>query len=324
MSDEKVWDNKTVSTVIRFHNRERLPLLEEAVASLAAQHWQDFELVVTLQNPEAGLPAEVERIIRRQSWPAEPRFRIVPVEVPAGFDGRSELMNRGLAAAAGRFVAFLDDDDVVYEHGYAMLVKALLAGDRVIAVGGYRKAYMAREGGVWRVRSREASVVPEPSRLTLFQYNYIPPLSYVIDRSRLGGFELYFDDDLPPLEDYDFLLRLCALFEPDFTCFDTPVCEYRIHELNTIGASMDRPEEQSPALRRAHGLIAERKKTLRCVYTAEQLSALSSELGRLRGERGRFMFRFAERAHAAVDRHPALRARLRVARDTLRGALKKG
>jgi hypothetical protein len=170
---------------------------------------------------------------------------------------------------------------------------------------------LRREADGWRVVAREDSVVPEPSRLTLFRYNYVPIHSYIIDRSRLGSFKLYFDNDFPPLEDYDFLLRLFAVFEADFSQFEAPVCEYRIHELNSIGYSLDKPDEQSPALQRAQGLIAERKKTLPCVITVGELAELTGELARLSGERERLLQRLARRMHDAVDSRPQLKSRLR-------------
>lgn len=304
-------NNLTLSTIIRSHTRERLPLLEEALASLAAQDWRELEVVVVLQNPDETLRREVERIIRRQPWASAPRFQVVTVEAPAGVDARAELLNRGLGRASGRFVAFLDDDDVVYPNGYATLIRQLLGGDNVVAVGGYRKGYLRREAGGWRVACRREAPAHEPSRLTLFRYSYIPIHSYVIDRTRLGGFELYFDGGVVPAEDYDFLLRLFAAFEPDFSHFGTPVCEYRIHELNSIGESLDRPDEQPPALRRALALIDEKKKTLPCVVTAAELAAMAEELSRASGERERLLHRLARRAHAWLDGHPRLRSWLR-------------
>ena len=315
MSNEKQGGEDIIlSTIMRFHERERLPFLENAISSLSTQDWPALEVVVMLQNPDEALPREVEQLILRQPWPTPPRFQVVTVEVPAGVDGRSELLNQGLNRATGRFVAFLDDDDIIYPHGYKTLVGQLLTGNSVVAVGGYCKAYLRRETGGWRVVARENAVVPEPSRLTLFRYNYVPIHSYIIDRSRLGSFELYFDNNFPPLEDYDFLLRLFAVFEPDFSRFETPVCEYRIHELNSIGYSLDKPDEQSLALQRAHGLIKERKKTLPCVIKVGELAELAGELGRLSGERERLLHRFARRMHDAVDRHPQLKARLRSGR----------
>jgi len=311
LNEKQGGENMLLSTIMRFHKRERLPFLENAISSLATQDWPALEVVVMLQNPDEALLREVEQIILRQPWPTSPRFQVVAVEVPAGVDGRSELLNQGLDRATGRFVAFLDDDDIIYPHGYKTLVGQLLAGNSVVAVGGYCKAYLRREADGWRVVAREDSVVPEPSRLTLFRYNYVPIHSYIIDRSRLGSFKLYFDNDFPPLEDYDFLLRLFAVFEADFSQFETLVCEYRIHELNSIGYSLDKPDEQSPALQRAQGLIAERKKTLPCVITVGELAELTGELARLSGERERLLQRLARRMHDAVDSRPQLKSRLR-------------
>ena len=317
MNQKIASSNTTLTTIVRFHNRERLSFLKEAISSLATQNWDDLELVVALQNPDETLAQDVTDLIQDQQWRAKPSFKIVSVAVPENVDGRSELLNQGLKCANGRFVAFLDDDDIIYPDGYSTLIRQLLKGSAVIAVGGYRKAYLTRGANGWQVRKRTDSVVPLPSRLTLFQYNYIPLHSYVIDRSRLGEFELYFDNDLPPLEDYDFLVRLFAQFEPDFSCFGTPVCEYRIHELNSLGNALDRPEERSPAVQRSLDVIEARKETLQCKITARELATLAGELATLSAERDRLLHRIADRAHAITDGQPRLKGFIRNARGLL-------
>jgi hypothetical protein len=257
-------DNTRLSVVVRFHKEERLPFLDEAVFSLAIQDWDDIEVIIVLQNGTDRLKDAVEELIHQQPWPGSPQYKIVSVPIAGGVDGRSTLLNQGIKYSTGRFLAFLDDDDYVYHHGYTTLIGQLLKGESAMAVGGCRRALMRPENNHWFIQTKDYFFAWGRTRLDLFRENFIPIHSYVIDRSRLGDFELYFDDDLPPLEDYDFLLRLCAEHEPDFSQFETPVCEYRIRldGSNSLAYVPDAPAEVVAAQKRAQRLIRERKESL--------------------------------------------------------------
>lgn len=259
-----VEESNTLSVIIRFHQKERLGFLEEAIFSLAIQDWHDLEVMVVIQNGTDELRHTVVDIINRQPWPRQPVYKILLVPIAQGVDGRSTLMNQGIANARGRYLAFLDDDDFVYQHGYATLIEQLVAGGRVIAVGGCRRANIQREGDHWFVKSKDDFFSWGRSRLDLFRENFVPIHSYVIDRSRLDSFELYFDDACPPLEDYDFLLRLFDTVEPDFSQLDVPVCEYRIRldGSNSIAYVENTPPEIIERQKRAQQLVNARKKQL--------------------------------------------------------------
>src|SRR6476661_2260120 len=76
----------------------RPEFLADALASIVAQSFADFEcIVVDDASPEpASLPADSRlRVIRREFNGGPPAAR-----------------NTGIEAARGRYVAFLDDDDV--------------------------------------------------------------------------------------------------------------------------------------------------------------------------------------------------------------------
>ncbi|MBA2735012.1 MAG: glycosyltransferase family 2 protein [Acidobacteria bacterium] len=279
--------NTRLSVVVRFHKEERLPFLEEAVFSLAIQDWDDLEVIVVLQNGTDELQRAVESLIHQQPWPDSPQYKIVTVPITEGVDGRSTLLNHGIKHATGRFLAFLDDDDYVYHHGYVTLIRQLLNGESVIALGGCRRALMQPNDDHWFIQTKDQFFAWGRTRLDLFRENFIPIHSYVIDRSRLGDFKLYFDDDLPPLEDYDFLLRLCSKFEPDFAQFETPVCEYRIRldGSNSLAYVPDAPSHVVAAQKRAQRLIRERKESLISNMPAADLVKLKEGLLESIGER---------------------------------------
>ncbi|MEJ7708834.1 MAG: glycosyltransferase family A protein [Pyrinomonadaceae bacterium] len=179
--DAAAYDNATLSTIIRCHQRERLPLLEEAIFSLAIQYWHDIELVIVLQNGTDEIAQEVDHIIRLQPWTSTPLYRILSVHIPAGVDGRSSLLNRGIAEATGRFLAFLDDDDVVYQNGYTTLIEQLRSSGHVIAIGGCRAARIQFIANHWFVKTKDIPFGWGRSRLDIFRQNFVPIHSYVID-----------------------------------------------------------------------------------------------------------------------------------------------
>ncbi|HEY6804211.1 MAG TPA: glycosyltransferase [Pyrinomonadaceae bacterium] len=272
--------NDVLSVIIRFHLEERLVFLEEAIFSLAIQDWHSLEVIVVLQNGTDELKRTVSEIIQKQPWPGQPLYQILLVPISAGVDGRSTLMNRGISQARGRYLAFLDDDDFVYQHGYATLIGQLVAGGRSVAIGGCRRANIQREGNHWFVQSKENFFAWGRSRLDLFHENFVPIHSYVLDRFRLGEFELYFDDACPPLEDYDFLLRLFEAVEPDFSQLDVPVCEYRIRldGSNSLAYSENAPPEVILRQKRAQELVKERKRQIIRNMPAEQQRALKEKV----------------------------------------------
>lgn len=272
--------NETLSVLIRFHQKERMVFLEEAIFSLAIQDWQDIEVVVVIQNGTEELKHAVIDIINRQPWHLQPKYQILPVPIPPGVDGRSTLLNQGMMYAGGRYLAFLDDDDFVYQHAYTTLIGQLVAGGRAVALGGCRRANIKREGDHWFVQSKDDFFSWGRSRLDLFHDNFVPIHSYVIDRFRLGSFKMYFDDACPPLEDYDFLLRLFNTFEPDFSQLDVPVCEYRIRldGSNSIAYVPDAPPEVVERQKRAQNIIYERKRQLIQTLPADSQNELREKI----------------------------------------------
>lgn len=84
------------SVVIPTHDRPEM--LAEAVGSILVQSEQDWELIVI--DDASPIPAVV---------PKEPRIRLLRNEVSLGPTG---ARNRGIEAARGCYLAFLDDDDV--------------------------------------------------------------------------------------------------------------------------------------------------------------------------------------------------------------------
>ena len=278
-------DNSTISVIIRFHNPAMLGFLEEALFSLALQSWENVEPVVVLQNGSAELRAAVERIILRQPWVKAPRYQVLCVPVAKGIDGRSHLMNCGISSARGRYLSFLDYDDVVYQDAYGILIAQLMKSNCVIAMGQCRRSRLAPASDYWYVETKDRFFSDKGSnRVDLFHDNFVPIHSYVIDRVPLQGFPLYFDETFSRGEDYEFLLRVCARFEADMSQLQTPVCEYRIRTdgSNTAPYWNDEPSKAELLLWEEHSARTEAKKDQHIVaFPMRELIRMSEKVSQL-------------------------------------------
>src|SRR3954453_20153701 len=104
-----------VSVVVPIYNVE--DYLEECLDSLAAQTFEDLEVVMVDDSSTDGSAAIAESFAARH-----PRFRLVR---RAANGGLSAARNTGIDAATGEFLAFVDSDDLVAPDAYEKLVGTL-------------------------------------------------------------------------------------------------------------------------------------------------------------------------------------------------------
>lgn len=102
-----------VSVVLPTYNRA--PLLGEALASVRAQTFDDWECIVVDDGSTDATPD----VLRREQDPRVRPIRIAHSASPA------VARNAGLAVARGRLVAFLDDDDLWIPEKLAIQIPLL-------------------------------------------------------------------------------------------------------------------------------------------------------------------------------------------------------
>src|ERR1700728_4659534 len=90
-----------VSAVIP--TRGRPELLRRAVRSALAQTLREIEVVVVIDGPDPDTHVVLQELVQQDG-----RLRVL--ELPSNVGG-SDARNRGVDAAAGEWIAFLDDDD---------------------------------------------------------------------------------------------------------------------------------------------------------------------------------------------------------------------
>lgn len=187
-----------VSVVIPFLNAE--PFLEETIASVRAQTYSSWELILVDDGSDDGSRAVAERHAG-----AEPS-RVRCLEHPGHTNrGSSASRNLGFEAARGEFVAFLDADDVWVPRKVEEQVAILRAEFRACMVYGaseywhsWKRSTPERPDHVVAPGFQEGRLVEPPNLLVAFleHRGAIPPTGNPLFRRTavddVGGFESSF------------------------------------------------------------------------------------------------------------------------------------
>ncbi len=117
--------SKRVSVVVATYHREEP--LREALASLAAQTYRDFEIVLADDNAEDERSEAVGRIVK-QFKEEHPELPLLYIRNEENL-GSAKTRNRAIEAAGGDYVTFLDDDDVYLPGKIERQLQFMLEGD---------------------------------------------------------------------------------------------------------------------------------------------------------------------------------------------------
>jgi glycosyltransferase involved in cell wall biosynthesis len=192
---------------------ERAALLAEAVASVRAQTFTDWECLIADDGSADDTPARLAGLLAE-----EPRLRCLRL-AHSGSPGA--VRNAALAAARGALVACLDDDDVWRPDALERLLMALDATpDAPLAFG--RVERFGQASGTWPRGSLPGRVdLPR-----LLRGNLVPLPATLARRAALhaaGGFR----EDVLLSADYELWLRLARAAPLAF--HDAVVGCYRVH-----------------------------------------------------------------------------------------------
>jgi glycosyltransferase involved in cell wall biosynthesis len=200
--------------------RGRSGYLRFALRSVLWQRDVEMEVIVV---DDASTDDTSEVVVRF----GEPRIRLIRLEKSGGV---SAARNRGAAEASGRWLAFLDDDDVWAPDKLASQRAAATTSGRTWAYTGW-----VTVDDKLRIISGGRPPPPEQVARLLFRRNAIPTggSNVLIEREafdRAGAF----DPQLANGEDWDMWIRLARQGLPAWV--PEPLMAYRIHPAN---ASLD-------------------------------------------------------------------------------------
>jgi glycosyltransferase involved in cell wall biosynthesis len=226
-------NNRRVSIIIRT-TAKRAKFLDEALFSILGSYYPNIEVVLVVQTTN---DRAYQDIVALSQLYTRLGMTIQLVRNATDEDKRSQNLNLGLAQATGRYVGFLDDDDVLYPEHISLLVETLeqspsrawAYADVIGVLGGCD----ALEQFYVKSHDRNMFKKEKFSFGALWNCNHIPILSFLIDRERVNPVYLQFDESFRVLEDYNFLLRLSLFYEPKYLPKVTSEYRFRLDGTNS-------------------------------------------------------------------------------------------
>ena len=192
------------------------PFLEETLASVFAQTYADYELVVV----NDGSKDRTDEIVRRHIAAGRP---IVYHAQPNAGLGRAR--NKALELSSGELIAILDHDDVWEPRKLELQVPlfdrpevGLAASDALFVDSAGRPRGLYSAGNPLQ----RGKILRE-----LVLYNFVPCAAAVMRRSAIRDAGGFFRPDFRISEEYELFLRLAARAEFDFR--PEPLVRLRVH-----------------------------------------------------------------------------------------------
>lgn len=180
--------------------RDRPAMLRDALESVCAQDYRNWEAIVV---NDGG--ADVAGVLQALPAAAAARFTLIQSVRSAG---QARARNRGIAAARGDIIAFLDDDDRYKPDHLAQLVAGLQSSGAAL---GYTRAEAVweriDEGRRVDLKRGPASPWFRYARALLLVRNCMPIDNWAVRRECFDACG-NFDEAMSCAEDWDLLLRL--------------------------------------------------------------------------------------------------------------------
>jgi len=205
-----------VSVITPCHNAEKW--IEAAIQSVLKQSFQDFEIIVVDDCSTDNSRNLVKSLINKDD-----RIKLIPLQKSSG---ASAARNTALNTAKGRYIAFLDADDIWFRNKLEAQITFMRQGKHALSFSAYEKI---------NDQGRLIGELGVPERInyrTLLKTNVIGCLTAVYDSDYFGKIKM------PLLERrHDFALWLNLLKQVDFAYgINTPLAQYRIHH-NTLSSN---------------------------------------------------------------------------------------
>jgi glycosyltransferase involved in cell wall biosynthesis len=183
-----------VSVIVPTHNRSSFVL--EAVDSVFKQTFKDFELIVVDDGSTDGTEKALTQYQGRFIYHLQ------------GNQGVSAARNRGIQTARGKWIAFLDDDDLwlpekleTQTHFFSQNPKAMICQTEEIWIRNDRRVNPRKR------HQKFSGDIFAPSLLLCL----VSPSAVMIKRELFEQVGC-FDETLPACEDYDLWLRISTQF----------------------------------------------------------------------------------------------------------------
>ena len=203
-----------VSVIVPTFNRPHM--LDEALQSILDQTYQDYEIIVVNDCGD-----DVSALVSKLNTSG--RIRYLTHERNGGL---AVARNTGLRAARGKYVAYLDDDDIYLPIHVETLVGFLEETQTEVA---YTDAFCRRweasaDGSTQEFAERFVPYSHDWDNDRILHENFVPVLCVMHRRACLDA-SGYFDESLSTHEDWEMWIRLSRRFT--FSHIPRVTCEFR-------------------------------------------------------------------------------------------------
>jgi teichuronic acid biosynthesis glycosyltransferase TuaG len=209
-SREEAPTGDLVSVVMPCHNAE--PFLSAAIESVRAQSWPHWELLIVDDCSD-----DASHETARRHADADPRIRVF--RLPEN-KGPAVARNRAIEAARGRWIAFLDADDLWTPDKLERQLAFMRARDAALSYTAYGK--IDQHGNI------VGPPVPAPDFVTYDEFldsSVISCNSAIYDVTKIGK---HYFKDVPLHEDYVYWLDVLKHIERAYG-INEPLAFYRLH-----------------------------------------------------------------------------------------------
>jgi len=214
-----------VSVIIPAHNAERY--LEPTLHSALGQTYGALEVIVVNDASRDTTARVASRVAA-----TDRRVKLVSFKSNVG---AAQARNAGIELAAGRYIAFLDSDDLWAPEKTVRQIERLRATGAALAYTGYRT--IDEQG---RCRSAPMRVPERVTHAELLHTNVIPCSSAMYDTARLG--KVYMPE-LAKRQDYGLWLRILKSTRMGANAaavgIDEPLLFYRVHSASLSANKLD-------------------------------------------------------------------------------------
>ena len=218
LSKENLTDCSLFLSIVMRTQGKRPEALQEVLSKVASQTYQNFELILLAHKLTESNEVIVKSII--ENLPISLKSKIRYYIVNEG--NRTTPLNYGFAYSKGKYIAILDDDDLVYDNWIEEFYKASLEneGKLLHALCEYQNWSSTFDGTKNVLKCESAKKLTDLStahenKLFSNNYDYInelfenccPPVSLAFPSFVFKSLNIHFDESLSTAEDWDFILR---------------------------------------------------------------------------------------------------------------------
>jgi len=210
-------ENNLVSVVIPVYNVEKY--IEETVSSVLNQTHKNIELIIVNDGSNDNTFVQLTQLKEKDS-------RIAVINKPNS--GVCDSRNRGLEKANGKFITFLDADDVWEPNFIEDCLNVFYFDDNIKAV--YCKTQLINEKSEKLDKFIEAKTIESSSHVLKWEKGYVASMGATIYYKEIVESAGKFDPRLSTAADQDFHLRIASI--TPIVGLNKTLFYYRVHKNN--------------------------------------------------------------------------------------------